>query len=417
MRSKVRHMRALVVVCVVGLLGGLVAGVGGSAGAQSSVRGFDGSTIKVASYGYASQFANVPLGVQARIKRFNDDNEIKGVQIKWTEFADTKTDSALAVSEARRLVAQEGIFAIVGDYSLNNPADYFKQQQVPYFGWAVDPTFCSPKPSTGVWGFGFNGCIGNEDPAWVADTQRVSYNYVSKATGKKHPTLHIVGSDSAQSKRTDNLVKIAAEGVGYDVVSSQEKLTSGTVSDYTPYVQEALTSANGKAPDSITCALTLDCIGFWTLLKASGYKGTFVSGFYADAIVKPMAGSFGTGAWVNPSESNPGMDQFKADLDAVQAGGSAKADTGSISAYAATDMFIQALKTVAKKGKSNITPANVQKAAANQTWQIKGLAGPTVYPKSTVQGYPWCFTLFQSDGTKWSTAEPFTCSKKTYPVK
>jgi hypothetical protein len=34
-----------------------------------------------------------------------------------------------------------------------------------------------------------------------------------------------------------------------------------------------------------------------------------------------------------------------------------------------------------------------------------------------VQGYPWCFTLFQSDGTKWNTAVPFTCSKKTYPVK
>ncbi len=81
MRFKLRHMRALVAVCIVGLLSSVVIGIGGGAGAQSSVRGFDGTTIKVASYGYASQFANVPLGVQARIKRFNDDNEIKGVKI------------------------------------------------------------------------------------------------------------------------------------------------------------------------------------------------------------------------------------------------------------------------------------------------------------------------------------------------
>ena len=44
--------------------------------------------------------------------------------------------------------------------------------------------------------------------------------------------------------------------------------------------------------------------------------------------------------------------------------------------YLSTDMFIQALKTVAKKGKSNITPENVQKAAMNQTWQLKGLGDP-----------------------------------------
>ena len=211
---------------------------------------------------------------------------------------------------------------------------------------------------------------------------------MTKKNGKRTRPCTSSGSDSAQSQRTDKLVKIAAEGVGFNVVSSQEKLTSGQVSDYTPFVQDALTSANGKAPDAITCTLTLDCIGFWNLLKASGYQGTFVSGFYADAIVKPMAGSFGTGAWVNPSESNPGMDQFKADLEAVQAGGSAKADTGSISAYTATDMFIQALKTAAKKGKSNITPANVQKAAATQTWQIKGLAGTDRVPEVDSAGIP-----------------------------
>ena len=56
-------------------------------------------------------------------------------------------------------------------------------------------------------------------------------------------------------------------------------------------------------------------------------------------------------------------------------------DLGSIYGYTSTDMFIQALKTVAKKGKSNITPENVQKAASTMKWQIEGLDGPEGVPE------------------------------------
>ena len=41
-------------------------------------------------------------GSEARIKEFNDNNEIKGVKIEWKEFADDKEDVSLALSEARR---------------------------------------------------------------------------------------------------------------------------------------------------------------------------------------------------------------------------------------------------------------------------------------------------------------------------
>ena len=108
---------------------------------------------------------------------------------------------------------------------------------------------------------------------------------------------------------------------------------------------------------------------------------------------------------------------MKEDLDDFSPGASSKVDAATIAGYASTDMFIQALKTVAKKGKSNITPENVQKAAANQTWQIDGLAGPTIYPQSTVSPFPVCTALVLSDGTVWNTIEPFQCSKKQYKVK
>lgn len=127
-----------------------------------------------------------------------------------------------------------------------------------------------------------------------------------------------------------------------------------------------------------------------------------------------MNGSAAQGSFVNPLEDTPGMRQLKTDLDAFEPGAAQKIDSAVIASYSSTDMFIQALKKVAKQGKSAITPENVQKVAARQTWEIKGLAGPTSYPKSTVFSYPSCMSMFESNGTEWTTAVPYRCSTKTY---
>src|SRR4051794_3709749 len=43
---------------------------------SGDVRGFDGTTIKVASMGLKASLPGVEVGVEARIKRFNDTDEI-----------------------------------------------------------------------------------------------------------------------------------------------------------------------------------------------------------------------------------------------------------------------------------------------------------------------------------------------------
>jgi hypothetical protein len=95
-----------------------------------------------------------------------------------------------------------------------------------------------------------------------------------------------------------------------------------------------------------------------------------------------------------------------------------KLDSGVAAAYFAADMFIQAVKTAAKKGKSNITPEAVRKIAANQTWEIKGLVGPTIYPTSTAYQHQACIALMEdTDGTAWNIAEKYSCSSKTFKKK
>ena len=94
----------------------------------------------------------------------------------------------------------------------------------------------------------------------------------------------------------------------------------------------------------------------YSLLKATGFNGVYTSGLYSDVLVKALAGSTINFPSENFLSDNPGMNQLKDDLDAVKPGAGAKMDSGDLFGCKSTDMFIQAPKTVAKQGKSNIAP-------------------------------------------------------------
>ena len=417
MRKRSARIRALVLATVVAALVAGVAVGTTSAGAARSVRGFDGSTIKVAGFGIAAQLPTAESGAQARIKRFNDTNEIKGVKIQYAEFADDKQDPATALTEARRLVTQQQVFAIVGDVSQFNPKDYFTQQHLPYFGWGFDDTYCSHNPSTKLWGFAFSGCGVPSDPSFVGESARAIYQYAKEKTGKDHPTAALIGNDTTSSKNAAKFSEISWTGIGFKVVGNFTQMPIPPIADYTPYAQAALTADNGKAPDVIACLLATDCIPLYAQIQANNYPGIYMSSLYSNLLVGAFKGSTVNTAFVNPTTSTPGMDAMKKDLNAWKAGEGDKVDSGTIAGYTSTDMFIQALKTVAKGGKSKITPEAVQAAAARQTWELKGVAGPTSYPKATVNTYPTCNSLYLSDGTEWKTVVDYGCSTKIYKVK
>jgi ABC-type branched-subunit amino acid transport system substrate-binding protein len=399
---------------VAALLGGVLSA--GNAQAARSVRGFDGSTVKLAGIGWLSSFPGAPTGVEARVKRFNDTNEIKGIQLEFTEYVDDKQDPATSLAESRRLVTQNQVFAIVGDLSATDAGDYLNQQHVPYFGAGYNATYCSTtkKPDTTLYGFAIVGCSVPPNPGSLPGTYDNVYKYVSKQTGKKHPTIALFGDDGGASKiGVTNAVSMAT-GSGFTVVYNGAPMTSGAVSDYTPAAQTVLHSDNGNAPDAMNCLSGFNCIGMYSAMKANAYTGTFLSVLYSDLLVKAMAGSAVYNQFNNLGETTPGITQMKTDVQAVKP--DATVDGGTVNGYASTDMFIQALKTVAKKGKGNITPENVQKAAMHQTWAINGLAGPIAYPQSTAHSYPACTAVSVSDGTAWTVVAPYSCSKKTYPV-
>ena len=101
---------------VVALVGGVLF-AGTAQAVKSAARGFDGTTVKIAGIGIGTNFGKADVGTQARVKRFNDDNEIKGVKISYVGFTDDKQEPATSLSEVRRLVTQEQVFALVPDLS------------------------------------------------------------------------------------------------------------------------------------------------------------------------------------------------------------------------------------------------------------------------------------------------------------
>ena len=125
--------------------------------------------------------------------------------------------------------------------------------------------------------------------------------------------------------------------------------------------------------------------------------------------MKPLAGTVTIGVY--NSSPNAGLTQMEADLNAIKPG--TTPNSSNAAAYFSADMFIQALKMLGK----DITPERLQQALAHQTWQIPNFAGPTKYPAATQGSLSACSSLIENaDGTAWNTAEPYSCSDKTFPI-
>ncbi len=377
-----------------------------------SSRGYDGTTIKVAGIGALSTgFAGAELGTEARFKRANDTNEVPGIKFQFVEMVDDKQDPATALSEVRRFVTQDQIFAIVPDFSDVNPGSYLVQQHVPFVGFAFDNAYCSPTtPSTSIWGFGFNGCLVPTNPPKMPDSYGELFKFVSNKTGKAHPSALLFSADVESGKESTKTQASAAEGAGFNVVYAKGEVPV-VVSDYTPYVQRWLSSDSGKAPDTIICLLSAQCIPVWQALKAAGYSGTYYTTIGGSAVLlKALSGTVSTAFYnTNP---NPAFTQLANDLNAFKPG-TEPVSYSNVIAYYAADMFIQAVKAVGR----DITPEAVQQALAHITWQIPGLVGPIKYPDSTVVPTPACNELLDnSNGTAWTVVEPYACSYTTYPI-
>jgi ABC-type branched-subunit amino acid transport system substrate-binding protein len=365
-------------------------------------------TIVVAGFGTAALFSAAGTGAEAYFKQVNASGALKGIKIKYIGFTDDGASPASALSAARQLVTQDHISAIVPDMSQFNPGPYLASQHVPYVGYALDDSYCSSKPTTSLWGFGFNGCLVSTDPPRTPDSLAPLFKYSAAKTATAHPSFLSFSSDTQSGESAADLNSVAARGAGFKVVYSKGVLPA-TVSDYTPYVDQWMTADNGKPPQVIECLLSTQCINAWQALQAVGYKGIYYDTLGgSSALAKTLAGTV-TADFYN-SAPNPGLTQMQNAMNAISPN-TQLVGYSNVPGYFAASMFVQALEKAGAKD----TPQAIQKALATQTWQIKGLVGPTQYPASTVIPTPTCLELLgDSTGTGFTVLDPYTCSYKSF---
>ncbi len=376
--------------------------------------GFDGKTIKVSGLGFATNFADAAVGAQARFKKANDTNELKGVKIQFGEFADDKGDAATSVNEARRLVEQDGVFAIVPMVSATAPGTYLNLKQVPYFGWGFDKSYCGTGDK--LYGIGFDGCVLPPSPKVVPDfSAGTAYKYVTETLGIKKPTIAGIGTDTAGGVSIQSFIA-QATGSGFNVVWAKSTLPAppAVVGDYSPYAQQILASNGGKGPDVVWIASGLsDSLGLPKALTAAGYKGTIMTSLYADALLKPLAGTYALAPIAPFEQHSAGTDAMVVTIKAFKP--DAKPSTTMAVGYFSADFFIKAIK---KAGLKNLTRQSVQKAAAHMTYGIPDTIGPTQFPRAFQALNTYCAAMVKDgDGTAWTVAVPYTCTNHFNKVK
>jgi ABC-type branched-subunit amino acid transport system substrate-binding protein len=411
--TKRRGAAVFVTLVVAGLVTALLIPTAGGAAAPR-VATASGGKITVAGLGYVQTFGDADTGAAARFQAANENKEVKGYTFDYKELADDKNDPNTALSEARRLVTQDGVLAIVPAVSVVTPSDYLTQQQIPWFGVGYDTTYC-PKSGTGF-GLSAFGCLIPTNPKRVPGTQWTLLKKELATKGIQNPTLALLGTDTTSGKDSVQSGASAAEGAGFKVVYAKGAFPGppAVVGDYSPFSQALLQSNDGKAPDVIyTSIAPTSALSLTSLINSSGYTGTFISPFYSPLLLGALKGAYVFVQFAGFEADSAGIKTMNDQIDAYKPG--TKPSLALAAGYFSADMFIQAVKNSLKTSKT-LTSASVQKAAAKMTYQIKDTVGPTHFPASFTTPNKSCATLEYDDGTAFQIVQPFYCTTKTFPV-
>jgi len=381
---------------------------------RHQAQGITEDEITVAALGPNNPFKQFggDVGAQARFKLENDKGGVNGRTINYLGWTDDGNSPDTNLQETRRLIQQEGVAAIVPVLTpwYLEGAEFAEQQGIPAFGWGISAGFCET-----TFAFGWSGCLTPKPPVKIASNTWGSlideyFQSQGEEQGAEGKTAAVIAEDNDSGKSGVKVIAATAKAVDMDVVYEKASLPAaegGTpVSDFSPYINEIMTSADGQPPDVVFLVISQNnLLGFAPALDAAGYEGLATNAvLYSPQAAAIVTDDFVLTQFATPEAADtvPAVQEF---VDAVEAiDPEAVINQPTIAAYLSADMFIAALK---KAGK-NPTSESIQKAAAKMKYAVKGFVGPTKYPKGFKAGTP-CGQLAHSDGTAWDVAVPFQC--------
>jgi branched-chain amino acid transport system substrate-binding protein len=382
----------------------------GAAGARvgSDARGVTSDSIKVAGLTDGQQ-PEAADGAKVVFDAANDAGGVNGRKFDYQGGNSDKGDATQNQTIAKRLVQQDQVFAVVPTVTpnLGSSGTFFQQQKVPFFGWGIATGFCN-----NPYAFGFTGCIVPPPPVKTAgNTWGALLNTLFKNNGDggaKGKTAAVIAEDGDSGRTGVKVIAASAKSVNMKVTYEKASVPGppATVADFSPYVQDIMTSNNGKAPDAVFLVVAFtNVLGLAKGLTDAGYKGIITNAVaYDPRLVATAKGQtvFTQFSVPESASTNPEMQKV---VDTIKKYAPEAAVTqGFLAGYFSADFFVKAVKAAGK----NLTPESLAKAAGKMTYEIKGVVGPTKYPAGVTQGTP-CGALTQSNGTAYEVAVPYAC--------
>lgn len=387
-----------------------------SSSSSGAVRGVTDTEIVIAGISPVTSptggYPGVDVGAAARFARVNAEGGINGRKIKYLGTRDDTEAGAKNLDLARKAVLEDKVFAIVpalGQGFLPATGDFLNKEKVPSVGWGFMPLQCSEKPD---FGFGFNGCI--VPPGGKIANTSTAKPIIDKLG--KGSTAALVSDDTDTSRVGNKVVQHSFEAAGAKVVYQKANVPTSERVDYTPFVQDIMTSNDGKAPEIVVFnGRFANTVGITAGLRAAGFKGatvnyiTYVPGLL-DAqpdLAKALDGSYIITQFLPVEFTDaPAIKQMKKDIESYKAG--APIQLGTALSYWMADSFVQMLQSVGK----DLTPDTFDKVI-NGGWTYKpegtppGI-GPVKYPEGHSEPSP-CGAMVQIKDAKYVPVTPLTC--------
>jgi branched-chain amino acid transport system substrate-binding protein len=388
--------------CVAGgaVMATAVMATGGVASAKNT------APIVVGGVWSQASFTGADIGAEAVFNAFNAAGGLDGRMIKFIGMQDDGESPTQDLSAAKTL-ANDHVMAVVPVItSAWAGAKVLAQAGIPYFGWSISPQWYGSQN-----GFSYDGAVApttSTNPLW-ANTGPLVCKAVSGGCKGKTVVLLSENAQSAVSSMQnfgDQLKLAGAKVVGE---LSSIPAAPAVVTDFAPYVQQALTSNKGGPPDIVDQLLTpTQDIGVLSQLRANGFKGLDLNyTLYDPRVVSLAKGGDTLVGQIAFQQNTPAVAKMIAAIKATSSTALLSAPTES--GYITAEMFVAALKKVGP----SVTAAKLTKIL-NSGWTFSGdgLTGPQTFPAGhTAPGN--CSSVVHSNGTVYSVVVPLTCVKVT----
>jgi ABC-type branched-subunit amino acid transport system substrate-binding protein len=392
-------------------------GSGESGGSSGSVRGVTDTEITIQGIAPLTSagggYPGADIGAKARFERVNREGGIHGRTIDYLGTADDTEDGTKNLDLAKKAVQEDDAFAIVpmlGAGFLPATSDFLQEEQVPSVGWGFMPGQCSGTDD--AFAFGFNGCI-QPPGAKVINTSLAAQ--IVEELGQDDLTVAIVSDDSANSTDGLNSVKAAFLSEGADVVYAKPNVPTTEQVDYTPFVQDVMTSNDGGPPDLVVFnSLFANTVGITGGLRAAGFEGdalnyiAYVPGLLEQSpdVAAALDGSYVSTQFLPTEFGGDAIDQLEEDVKAVDP--DATVTLATELTYWMADVFVQMLDAAG----ADLTPESFN-AAVNGGWTYQPSGDPAglgeiTYPDGHGEPAP-CSALVKIDGTKYEPVKELTC--------